>query len=669
MYNNFRNDVLNFRSLLEALNHALQSAQDRYRQQGHQLTTRAYDPLSPDFDKERQLIVGNFKATLQECQKLLDRNRELRRRHSNVWDNLAWHLTQQNQHVDDLRSRLVLHSEKIRLVIDRLVVNLLTDQDATLNDVLGMSEQNLELTNEVLIELRRFRSNLFDHLLGLGTLDVATPEDEHVVSVQISRRLEKHLHIDAPSDLDSGVPVTPAFDALFCTMLSFNKNIDGKDQTPESYLLFLKARWLLDCIKASSEYQSCRPGFYYKRAVNQISRAILARMRRPGELIRYSEDVLMALPDTLYRIWPSESPPQPVVIHRPHPLMVRTNEDQLLRLELAQGERSEADVVTIFRSSKERFRIVLEQTLPSMSNARELIAQIVLTNEDKLIPRFGVPSLATSALELAIFSRGEDTFYHFESAEDMNKFQAALMGYDVSHNQADIICQFDQSVRFLDCEDAQIQLWQDPISLPQPPATSSDESSSTGSQSRHDSLLTSSTRRTTIIETETGWEAHKPKFSAFVIFTQLENRFAVIFIELGRHMRIDPHKCNCWRDYAKCSKIVMTRKDGADFKVRIVYSNTSPDGEPDLNSLDLFQLRLPRHPNFQTLQMKKTKFVLLKFKSLEAKTLFRDELDLRFSIRDAQLREQRDFENHMLYLQDQPGLVGLSLAQSSSQSS
>ena len=368
-----------------------------------------------------------------------------------------------------------------------------------------MSEQNLELTNEVLLELRRFRSNLFDHLQGLGSLDAPAPEDEHEIGVEIARRLEKHLQIDAPSSLESGVPITPAFDALVAMRLSVKKSIDGIDQTPESYLLFVKAQWLLKRIEAGSEYQSCRPGFYYKRAVNQISRAVTARMRQPGELIRYPDDILMALPDTLYRIWPSKSPPEPVATYRPHPLMVRANEEQLLRLDLALGGRSEADVVTILKSSNERYRIVLEQTLPSMSTIRELVAQIILTNEDKLVPCFGIPTLATSTLELAISSRGEETFYQFESTKDRNEFQAALMGYDVIHDQAHIICQFDQSVRFLNCDNAHIQLWQDSIGPPQPPAASSDESSSTGSQSRRDSLLTSLTRRTTITETTTGW--------------------------------------------------------------------------------------------------------------------------------------------------------------------
>ena len=681
-YRNFQNDIFNFCDLLKKLNGALVQAQERFSTQEYRLKGRAYDPLSKDFDKERKLIVGNFQATLTECKSILERNKQLRDRQSNVRENLSWHLKQQTQRVKDLRDRLGFHSHKIRMVIDRLVINLLTDQDAKLDDVLALSEQNIQATNEVLVEVRRLRLMLLGHLSGQVPTDVLDLAEMHDVGTNVARRFEENLSVNAPSGIESGIPIAPGFDALLATKLSFEDSVVGTDQTPESYLLFLKTRWLLERIKSSDAYEKARPGFYYKRAVNQIDQATLAKMRQPRELIWYPESDLMAISDPLYwRIWPAPAPPPVVTLHRPHPLMERANEVEILNLNLASDESSEADAVTIFKSSEERFRIVLKQALPSSADAREILAQIVLAGEDKLIPRFALPTLITPGHELAIFSRGEETFYQFQSVEDLNRFQAALMGYEVSHNhnERDMFCQFSTGVKFLDCENAQIQIWQERVGRPPRPegvggarnaSIPASQSSSSGSNSRHDSLVPIFTRASSISATPAGWEADPIRYPAIVIFSKEKNgnRFAMIFVELGPHMRIDPDKCSCWNDYERCGKLVLNRKDGDSFKVRVLYSSTDPGGQPDPNSFDLFQFRLPRHPKFHNLLVKKTEFLVLKFNNLPAKTQFRDALELGFGNTDKQLKEQREFESEMLYLQDQPKRVRQSFSQGSARS-
>ena len=63
-YKNFRNDIFNFRILLERLEQALQNAQQRYDGSPHPMRIRAHDPLSTDFEDERKTIVGNCDTTL-----------------------------------------------------------------------------------------------------------------------------------------------------------------------------------------------------------------------------------------------------------------------------------------------------------------------------------------------------------------------------------------------------------------------------------------------------------------------------------------------------------------------------------------------------------------------------------------------------------------------------
>ncbi|KAI6812989.1 hypothetical protein KC350_g11705, partial [Hortaea werneckii] len=152
-YRNFQEDIFNFRRLLQRLNQSLRRAQRRYLDRGPNLGLEPYDPLESDFEDERKAIVGDFLETLNQCDSLLKENQRYRAeagQRSGPLLNLQWNLTQQEQRVDDLRRRLHFHTEKIRFVIDRLQLDLLTDLDATANDLVGLAEQNLDVSDDIL---------------------------------------------------------------------------------------------------------------------------------------------------------------------------------------------------------------------------------------------------------------------------------------------------------------------------------------------------------------------------------------------------------------------------------------------------------------------------------------------------------------------------------------
>ncbi|KAK4620171.1 hypothetical protein CLAFUW4_11183 [Fulvia fulva] len=202
-YKNFQNDIFNFRYLLERLNESLQNAQLRYQNRGPVFGVQPYEPLGSDFEEERKAIVGNFLATLKECETLLEGNRHFRERCSNVWENLHYNLSQQEPRVDLLRRRLHFHSEKIRLVLDWLSVNLLTDMDAKVDDILAMSEQNLPVSREIQVELSRIRASWLGYVSGNGVTDAASSADYHTVSNRIAERLQDQILVDAPPGIQS----------------------------------------------------------------------------------------------------------------------------------------------------------------------------------------------------------------------------------------------------------------------------------------------------------------------------------------------------------------------------------------------------------------------------------------------------------------------------------
>jgi hypothetical protein len=663
-YKNFRNDIFNFRNLLGSLQRALQDAQRRFEGSSHPIRIHAYSPLSKEFEDERKTIIGNFVGTLNTCDKLLEEIKKYRLKYSNVIENLRWHLSQQERRVDDLRTRLQFHSEKIRLVMDRLSINLLTDIDAKVDDLLAVSEQNLQVSNETLYELIKFRSALFGNLSGRYTSLSAEVENAHRVSDMISLKFQEHLLLDAPPTISYGMPLVQGFDALF---LSFQQSISSSDCTPESYLSFLKTRWLLECLSISEEYRAARPGLYYKRAINQISQALTIRMRQPGILIAYEESMLIGLPDTHFRIWPPSDSVSVIQQSDPHPLMIRANEEEVMRVTLDHNNLRGSDTVTIFKSSEEHFRIILETTLASRPDEKILIPQPIYTREDKLIPRYALSIVDEPDFEIAISSRNEETLYKFGTAEILFRFQAALTGYNVSHDQQAIRCQFSDDVSYLDCK-GRVQIWQEPIVL----NTSNEarRSSNTlssfpnGTQSRSDGLTATAVTSNTMRWTNGGREVESIKLPALVIFTELVDakkgkQFAILFIELESGVHVDPKECSCCRAYDNCSKLVLVDKKKTGMTVRALISDIEHTSR---SGFDLFPFRTPRHPDFRKLKTLRTDYLVLKFGTLQDKRRFDKELEYRLRLRDKQTQNQRDFTKRSQRLETQRQLSSGSFA-------
>ncbi|TKA23142.1 hypothetical protein B0A50_07172 [Salinomyces thailandicus] len=565
-YSNFQKDINDFRELLERLSLSLQRAHDRYRYRGPLISPQARDPLAEDFEQERRSIVGNFVATLTECEALLEENKgyhvEAGQR-STPLKNLQFVFTQQEQRADDLRRRLHFHTEKIRFVIDRLQLDLLTDLDAKVDDILGLAERNIHLTEGVLFEILRFRQDLVGFPLGQTLTRDLVSDDLHIASDAIAARFRRSMVVEGLSTTMTGMPLARSFDAL---LTHFQQSYDGGDQTPEKYLLFLKARWLLGLIKESQEYKDARPGWYFKRAVNQIDHAILTRSRRPQEMLAFDEPVLMSLPEPQFQVW-------------------------LAPAEIARDQGTRRPYEQWGRRPDERE-----------------VAQIELDcGEDQSTK----------------YARNEENLFTFKSLADLHKFQTALTGYDVSydHDSSKVLCQFSDKAKSLDC-DGRVQLWQHPITFVQTESAVEDlgvrsegspNSVQTGTQAHRGSFT--STLAPTVNVTRTpdgdGWEGQPLKLAVLVIYTKLRenntDRFAVIFIELEVGVSIRPQECSCRDDYDKCSKLVLSKRDQRKMRIRICYSDANTSGQPDPNTFDIFPFQLPRNPAFGQVAEKDTK--------------------------------------------------------------
>jgi hypothetical protein len=338
--------------------------------------------------------------------------------------------------------------------------------------------------------------------------------------------------------------------------------------------------------------------------------------------------------------------------------MIRANEEEVMRMMLDTDELHGSDTVTIFKSSEEHFRIIQETRVASRPDEKILIPQPIYTREDKLIPRYALPMIDEPEFEVAIFSRNEETLYRFGTSEMLFRFQSALTGYEVSHDQQSIQCQFSDDVSYLDCK-GRVQLWQEPIMLgssngARRPSNTPSSFSDGKTQSRFDSLAATAVTSNTIRWTTGGWEAESIKLPAVVIFTELTDtkdrkQFAILFVELESGVHVDPKECSCCRAYDTCSKLVLTNgKKG--MIVRALFSDVEHTGH---SGFDLFPFRTPRHPDFHKLKTLRTEYLVLKFGRLEEKRRFDKELDYRFRVRDKQTQNQHDFTKRMQRLEAQ----------------
>lgn len=332
--------MLTLRQLLEKLQESLGNAQRRYIERGRTIAIRTYEPLSEDFEHERKTFVGDVEGTLKACDILLKDNIKIRFRYSNDAEELSWHMIRQERRVIDLRNRLQIHSRKIRFAIDRLTQELLTDRYASERSLLDIAQRNVETFHEILPDLHQ-------RLAGQSGPQGSNLRSELVVSNAISKKFEEHWFVDAPPDIGSGIALHLAFDALVDAFLASS---GGSDQTPEKYLLFLKSCWLLDRLKQTKGYQDASPAVYYRYAVAQLEASILTRMRQPGELILFDENVLFKLPLSVFRIWPSKTTATAIQYMPSHPLSARANEEKLACIKLASGNSESPDVATVFKS-------------------------------------------------------------------------------------------------------------------------------------------------------------------------------------------------------------------------------------------------------------------------------------------------------------------------------
>ncbi|KAL8670233.1 MAG: hypothetical protein Q9168_005222 [Polycauliona sp. 1 TL-2023] len=614
----------NLQQLEAVINNAnLKRPRRRYGNPDHECRV-ALQPVSQ--------AVGDFKKTLDECEKLLNDHERFRRDTAGFVDNVVWHVSTQRD-VEILTERVQFHATKLLIVTKPFEIHLLLEIRRELQDL----RRDVSEIKGLLVNLLRNEDPDLDAFVSAQR--VAFPE----IPPEVVRKFTKALSSNPPKAFQdvASMPLREGFDALVYhfaqSTVEFNPGFDPSQRTPEEtqFVNLLKSRWILDKMERSSHLTSRETAPLWTSALAEVKSDIIKEYRRfdTNQLVAPPKDVIVRLPNECFSIWVVEAPSLvPPDLAEQRPL-----EDQILELELPDA------VGTHF---------------------------IVNTDITRVIPAYATPGGNLDSHNLLLSNRHvQDLRWQYLcNAEDVRSLQQALTGYRVHHPMNNVSWAINGSFeKPHKTGKAMLQLWQ-PQSLPvptEPPETlplSPMQSNITAASPRSFSFAgsTNPSRRSTGLSTAStlfsgssatsvmvgnrgnGTAVKTPDPPVLVLFTMHEGKYAFLHFELTDRISVNPSKCHCRANSKTPCRTVVIVTTEKTIELRR-FSSASQEPGRGLYTWDLARFRLPRHPQYKDVEVvKKVEYLELKFGTVEEKEEFKKELRLLETVRDLDNGMYRD---------------------------
>jgi hypothetical protein len=412
-------------------------------------------------------------------------------------------------------------------------------------------------------------------------------------------------------------------------------------------------------LQASQGYQNARPGYYYRRAINQIAQKLSARMRDP-RVVTFDVEMLGALSNETYEIWPSPEPEFTISQADAKP-----GEHEEIRLDLVLQADFTQQRVVVFRRSDSRFRIVQENIRERNGRTEQQIPLSFDMNQDRFIPFYSLPEAHHLAYEIAISNQatGDLESYRFRSKGDLDRFQSILLGQRMVYEATRVAFKMSDGTEGT----GRFQIWQEPVrGRPSLDGHGSPSSSSAMSPTSFYGSRSGSTAGSiapsTIFGHPEGMEGGSVPLPALVILTELQGRLAYIYLKLEQGLRVFQEHCECRQGsagYARCKILSLARERQRKFPAHIKYADVDSKGQTIVSSCDLSVFRLPNHPGFRNLRPNMIDNILMTFQSPIAKDAFNLELHQRFGLRDSIIRQHNDYDHVMVVNAERPERITL----------
>lgn len=605
-------------------------------------------------------VTGDFGRTLRDCNALLGNHHKFHRNKAGFVDNVVWHASIESE-ISNLKERVRLHITKMSFVIKPFEIQLLV----------GIRNELIQLQQEV-----RDLAGLVITLRRDTTRDSALPSlpsiEMPLISDAITQRFVAALELNRPDAFRtvSDFPLKEGFDALAFhfakSTILFNPGIGPSQKVPKEtqYLNLLKAKWILEKLKASSKLAAAETNSLWLNCEREVELKVLEQCRRfqTDNLRPPPLENITRLPDDCFTIWIFEAPPL-----LPHLAQARAMEDKILELTLPSNS-----TLTIFRTSDDDFRVVTVHTTVIPDTSKEVERESFSANmqSTQLVPAYAIPEpISGSSLSGngILLYRAQDLaqWQPLKNLMDVFSFQQALTGYRVFFDASNVKWSLDGSDKPGRYGMARVQIWeakrltklpiaedmdQSPLSSVNSTTPSPQPLSENGFGQRRASTIKSSTK-TIQISGNRACNAimiQPPEPPVLIIYTLCDNKFTFLHLNLGEEIFVNESACLCKRSPEKCLRIVLGSKKKKKIKIR-KHSALEPDSR-GLHSWDLARFRIPRHPKYRELEVVEKDYLCLDFKTKAAKAEFRDELRSLFKyVRDPDIQDYRmeikKFEN------------------------
>ena len=478
-YSDFGNDIRSLSDNLNNIQRVVENATTTWAQNHRGLGRSKHWDLS-SLDE----IIGDYHATLEDCKRLLEENREFRTPRNFAY-NVEWTLMIQPK-VDHMRKRLDAHNSKIAILLKPLELSLLS-----------------EIHHDLAARIDAVHQSVL-HLQGLLIPDVARAisdqEKGAVVLLPIPPEIETRFQCASGTYIDQSrpdsFPLQAGADAVVAHLEQSTKTfspgrfLNERIPTAKQYLNLLKCIWLIGRLEASEKMVSVDKDSQWPGYIAQLKEEISVQCQRfttqgPGGLVVPELGSLQAPED--YSIWVEDNIATLISPHAQERL------DEVLRIPLPSPRGTERHM-TAYKISSTRYRLVEviteNQAQIRLARSQEFSIEIDLSTL-VLTPIYATPSSRPRALELLIHSGSAQTNPTFAEAKYVYQLQHLLTGYKVyeRYDQAMVNVQFVLARQATPLEEhGRIQLW-----LPkqfQASSTSTSPSASVAHSTAHQSAVT-----------------------------------------------------------------------------------------------------------------------------------------------------------------------------------
>jgi hypothetical protein len=410
LYLNFQQDIARLGNCLREFKDAFEKALAHVDDIDSYLVD--FEPLQVTLKAEADELVGDFKATLEECRDLLKNYVKFERKSGTFLDNLFWHASTQAM-VEDLRRRIQSHTYKISLFVEPVKLRLTSDILANTHDILELLRRHFDLVEK--IEL---------------------PE----IPAALKKEFRDALN-NAPCWITDAtqIPLTNGMDALILHYRQSTIQFTGfeSNQTVEQYLNLLKAHWLVEILLESKALERTRPGHLYRRIIKQVEQRIAKQYGR-REVPRYSEEALCALEKSTFAIWPQK------IIVPPRPLTEPVGrEEKLAEIPLVRQYSNERRDLFVFRVDDYKLRVVLRRTPDDQSQgSRETTERFFDLRNDGFVPLYTITESPRTEwnVDITYDNSAVPLAYALQSRDDVFKLQRAFTGYVAAAHSERVAC-------------------------------------------------------------------------------------------------------------------------------------------------------------------------------------------------------------------------------------